>query len=310
MSLKLDFAKWNNVFAVSTDIVDKHILAASGLAIKVILLFIRNSDRDLTVCEIAKTLGVDKSDVTDAINYWRANGYLLDSDNPSKEQPEKPKTEYQKLNAQSITGAQLAQALNENDDLKNLMAGAEEQFGRLLTTTEQKIFVNIYEYLSLPVDVILMIIAHCISLGKSSARYIEKTAVGWSDMEIDTHEKASAYIERVTKENDNFNLVKKCFGIFDRNLTSKEKQFINTWFCDYGFEINIIKYAYEKTVDSIGKPAFAYINRILQNWYQCGAKTMQDIARLDDKFEAGKKSSASYNIDEFEKMGIDDIPNL
>ena len=310
MSLKLDFTKWNNVFAVSTDIVDKHILAASGLAIKVILLFIRNNDRELTVCEIAKTLGADKTDVTEAINYWRANGYLLDGDSAPQKQPEKEKTEYQKLNAQSITGAQLAKALNESDDLKHLMAGAEEQFGRLLTTTEQKIFVNIYEYLSLPVDVILMIIAHCISLGKSSARYIEKTAVSWSDMEIDTHEKASAYIEKITKENDNFQLVKKCFGIFDRNLTSKEKQFINIWFSDYGFEINIIKHAYEKTVDSIGKPAFAYINRILQNWYQCGAKTMKDIARLDNKFEAGKKSSASYNIDEFEKMGIDDIPNL
>ncbi len=310
MSLKLDFTKWNSVFAVSTDIVDKHILAASGLAIKVILIFIRNSDKELTVCQIAKMLGADKGDVTEAINYWRANGYLLDSDSAPERQPEKQKTEYQKLNAQSITGAQLAKTLNESDDLKNLMQGAEEQFGRLLTTTEQKIFVNIYEYLSLPVDVILMIIAHCISLGKSSARYIEKTAVNWSDMEIDTHDKASDYIERITKENDNYNLVKKCFGIFDRNLTSKEKNFINTWFCDYGFEINIIKHAYEKTVDSIGKPAFAYINRILQNWYQCGAKTMKDISKLDEKFEFGKKISASYNIDEFEKMGIDDIPNL
>ena len=49
------------------------------------------------------------------------------------------------------------------------------------------------------------------------------------------------------------NQVRSAFGIGERSLIPKEEKFINTWFNDYGFDIAMIRLAYERTVEKIGK---------------------------------------------------------
>ena len=44
------------------------------------------------------------------------------------------------------------------------------------------------------------------------------------------------------------------------------------WYQDYGFNIEIIRMAYERAVDQIGQASFPYIGKILQNWHKMGFK--------------------------------------
>jgi DNA replication protein DnaD len=50
------------------------------------------------------------------------------------------------------------------------------------------------DYAKIPADVIAMIIEYCISIDKTSFRFIEKTAYDWFDSGIDTHKKVEAHI--------------------------------------------------------------------------------------------------------------------
>ena len=64
--------------------------------------------------------------------------------------------------------------------------------------------------------------------------------------------------------------MKAAFGIYDRNLIDKEREYISAWFQDYGFSIPMIKLAYERTVERTGKLSFPYVNSILRSWYEKG----------------------------------------
>ena len=77
--------------------------------------------------------------------------------------------------------------------------------GRALSSEELKSLLTMREYLCLPVEVLNVLIHYCVDRGRSrgagrmpSMRMIEKEAYHWADLQIDTLEKAAAYIQRET----------------------------------------------------------------------------------------------------------------
>ena len=62
----------------------------------------------------------------------------------------------------------------------------------------------------------------------------------------------------------------EAFGIKNRGLTTANRKYIMQWYQDYGFNIEIIRMAYERAVDQIGQASFPYIGKILQNWHKMG----------------------------------------
>ena len=85
---------------------------------------------------------------------------------------------------------------------------------------------------------------------------------------IYTYEQAEEYLTRRQRQDSAQGQVKTAFGIHDRQLTRRECKYIDTWFLDYRFDISMVKLAYERTVDQIGKVSFAYINKILTSWHE------------------------------------------
>ena len=150
-----------------------------------------------------------------------------------------------------------------------------DRFGRPLTHTEQSIFIWIHDYLGLSTDVILMLTAYCISIEKGNIRYIETIAADWADREINNLETAQDEIKRL-EEYSGFNRkIMKIFGM-NRKPTSRQQEYINTW-KEKNYNIELIEYAYEKTIESIDKLNFPYINKILENWYENGLLTKSQI---------------------------------
>ena len=75
-----------------------------------------------------------------------------------------------------------------------------------------------------------------------------------------------------------------------------------------GFDIDIIKLAYNVTVDAKGSPSIAYVNSVLANWNRDGLRTADAIEKAQEEFKAaknktGKKSgdseSGSFDTDDF-----------
>ena len=82
----------------------------------------------------------------------------------------------------------------------------------------------------------------------------------------------------------------------ERALTTKEKKFLTTWVCDFGYGIDVIKKAYEVTVDATGKPSASYANAVLERWNKEG---LRDVAAIETAKSENLPVNGTFDINEF-----------
>ena len=80
MSYIINLGCWQSVFAVPSEIVDKHLRLANAAHIKVILFILRHSGEALDALVISDAVGLSESDVSDALAYWEACGLIALND--------------------------------------------------------------------------------------------------------------------------------------------------------------------------------------------------------------------------------------
>lgn len=166
--------------------------------------------------------------------------------------------------------------------------------GRGLSNEELKILLSMREYLGLPVEVLNVLIHYCVDRGRSrgagrmpSMRIMEKEAYHWADLNIDTLEKAAAYIQNETAKNTRQGELCRLLGITGRRITPAEERYMQAW-ADMGFSNDAISLAYEKTCENTGGLTWKYMNSILERWNGQGLYTADQIRALDRKPAAKK----------------------
>lgn len=304
--------EYKRIFAVPSSVAEKHVKTAGALSLKVLLLVL--SQPQTTVKKMAETLNVSELDIKDAANYWVANEIFTTDKVEEKGSQPQPSTDEQQIKRVSqapvrLTGKELESRVKNSQDVKYLIAETEKHFGKNLIPSEASVLVSLYDWAGLPVDIILMIVGYCASINKNNIRFLEKLALDWIDKGIDSHEAVAANIKELTLKNTNESAVKSAFGIFNRSLTTKEKNFINSWFCEMHFDIEMVKLAYEKTIDSTGNMSFPYINKILGSWNEKGIRTpaqAEEEQKLDNK-SGNRTSQPSYDLDGMDKIINDKI---
>ncbi len=247
-----------------------------------------------SVKDVAKALGILESDVVKAWQYWEQKGVVALSYNSESdmtdfsvtfsdlssfasgkaettEEDENPKPVY-KLS--DVTASR-----KSNKALSEMYTLAESILGKPLTQNDILILYSLYDWLALPVEVILMIIEHAVSLGKKSMRYIETIALSWSELGITTSDAATEYLSSFEKAGKMKRRFKKLLGISGRDLTETEAGLLATWSETLGFSDEMIRLAYEKTVMQTGKASFNYMNAILKDWAEKGIKAPSDTEK-------------------------------
>lgn len=297
MPYKINYEAFSNNFALPKEIIDDNFDSLNPIYLKAIILIYNNSYKYLSANLISNLLKVEENIVREAINYWIGKGLLIGSEKPSikKEAVVLPKT--------------AANPIPQSRELSFLLECVEGKFKRPLSTVEYKSIVHILEFIRLPADVILMAVEYCISINKANFSYIEKVCINWAEKGIINHDIAEQYLSLLKQTQQNETKIKQLFGIQNRNLTEYESKLIMTWINEYKFSIEVIKIAFEKTVAATNKVAFAYMNKILSNWYQSGFKTIEDIQNSDIKRNSVQEKSSSYNIDDLDKFW-DIVPKL
>lgn len=312
MEYFLNAGNFGSVFAVPKSIVDNYIKLANEASIKVLLYMLRNNEQELSSKNISDALNISENQVEEAFIFWenaniftkRSNDAITNSENQTIVKKEN-KTELNKPAKRNynINPSEIAERIEKSEEIKCLFFMAEESFGKPLNHTEQSIFIWIHDYLGLSTDVILMLTAYCISIEKGNIRYIETIAADWADREINNLEAAQNEIKRL-EEYSGFNRkIMKIFGM-NRKPTSKQQEYIDTW-KEKGYNIELIEYAYEKTIESIDKLNFPYINKILENWYESGLLTKSQIDNANFKRNSNsetEKKSYSFDINEIKSL--------
>lgn len=335
---KVNPDSYASVFALPTQIADKHLRMAGKAQLKVLLWLYRNPAVHADNAVISKDTGIPIDEIDDAMLYWIDAGLVLSES--AQAQPIQPASSEQTVSASEMVRVQItkaesvpaeiiqnaaeqkkektqpvvvkpsikdiAQRLSESEDIRSMFAEAQDAFGRTLGYDAQASLVILHDSYSLPAEVIIMLCNHAKTIGKQgSLAYIMKLGQSWFENNIDTFEKAAEKIEAMEKADKKWAEFAAATGLSNPKPTAKQAEYFEIWTCTYAFDTDIIVSAYERTVETKGKIHLGYMNGILRSWHEAGYKTIEDIDRADREFagEAEKKRAADKPSQKKEKSG-------
>lgn len=207
-------------------------------------------------------------------------------------------------------------SFKNNEDIEQLLMVTEQYVGRQLTRSDMETILFLYDRLDFSADLIDYLVQHCVERGKKDFRYMEKVALSWHEQgitsPIDAQNASRKYDKTVYT-------IMKSLGK-NANPAPKELEYINKWTREYGFFLDVIQEACDKTVMSTDTHRFAYADGILTKWYQAGVHHKANIPVADAAYKRtlpnsekpknnnivtnnrfNKFAQNSYDFDELEK---------
>lgn len=339
--------------SVSNVFIDEYMSDANGEFVKIYLYLLRqlnSSDSGFSISEIADKFEHTEKDIKRALCYWERmqllhldydtnenlvgirlmdalsknsskNGAVVSASNDVTAQP--AFSEAAPAQTSSLTqpekktySADDIKQFTEQEAVMELVFIAEQYLGRTLTATDLNAIFYFYDELKLSIELIEYLIEYCVSNQHTSIRYIEKVALAWAENGYQTVEQAK---QANGQYNQTYSTVMKAMGISGRNLVTSETAYIDKWKNDFGFSLELIQKACEKTIQAIHEPSFEYADRILSNWKLSNITSLDDVAKADSDHQKRKKTTTatprtisknkfnnfdqrSYDYDKLEKM--------
>ena len=316
-----------NSTIVENDFIDHYMAKANGEYVKVYLLLLRHlsAGSPLSISALADCLECTEKDILRAFKHWSKVGLLkIDYDeagnicglaigqassnqesevfvsSPVVEQPKNSETATEqsgnKKVSSPIKAAKKQPSSSQEDELRQLYFVVEQYMGKPLTVTEIKKLNYFFDTLGFSVDLIEYLVEYCVENGHRNFRYIESVALSWSVSGITTVDEAML---NTSLHNKNCYPILNAFGIKGRGPAPAELEFIKRWTEEFGFTLDVILEACNRTITNTHKPDFKYTDSILNNWFTNGVKHLTDVSRLDQEFKQGKESkkrSASASV--------------
>jgi len=271
-----------DVTVVPNVFIDHYLTKADATFVKVYIYAKRcmSVGGDITNENIADALGILESDVVKAWNYWAKQGVvqLAKQGNNLTVTFAAPQTpDLSDKRSKRISSGGVSGEVGDNPELKKLYDFASQKIG-ILSSSEVSTLYSFYDWLKLPTEVIVMLFEYCDSIGKLNMRAIEKNAVLWAEHGITSVDAVEEFIYEQERAKEAENKFKETLGI-ERKITDNEKKYYNIWVLEYALDFDVIKLAYEQTVQYVGRLDFKYMNTILTNWYNNGIDTKEKAAR-------------------------------
>lgn len=340
MSYSIDFGGWGSIFAVPASVVDKGLKLASEAQLKVILYMLRHSGESLSAESIGKELSLHSEDVKDAVCYWEDFGIVAINNNAVTIPVKKTESVSEEVAASDATDVQtsdnlnlitdkprpvsratkpepayVAKRLRADKNIVLLMDEAQRILSKVLSNSDTATLLMLHDTDGLPIEVILMLMEHCVQIGKGNMRYIERTGIQWGSEGITTITLAEEKIKRYSESTGAWGIVSVVFGVHLSGTPSKKQlEFADRWVNEWKFSEDMLRLAYERCLDTKGEMNLSYINGILKRWHEQGFVKTDDVLKADmassksiskNKTES-KKDGASYNIEEYENRSIFD----
>ena len=163
-------------------------------------------------------------------------------------------------------------------EIKSLLFITEQYLGKTLTHTDVDTITYFYDTLHMSADLIEYLIESCVENGHKSMHYIQKVALAWSEEHITTVEQARNSSKFYNK---NCYSILNAFGIKGRAAAAPELAYIKKWTEEYGFSLDLIIEACNRTMAKLHQPSFEYTDSILKKWIASNVHHLSDLKRLD-----------------------------
>lgn len=330
--IKINFS--SGMFMVPDSFVDRFIKDTNASYIKLYIYILRhvNNGKSLNVDIISEETGLLKSDVVSALKYWskcgvleygneEGEGYInvlnigspgqtptaepaVNSAEIRKEETPKKEIKVRKTSAASAyNGADVVKAVTSDYELKHMFSLIQQMLNKNLSTNDYKIIYSFKDYLKLSEEVILILFEYCISIGKTSMRYIETVAYSWADNGITTVDAAEKYIQDNTEKNTLLKKYKRKFKIVGRDFTDEEAKYIFEWVYKLKAPEELIMSALGKSVINTGKIAMTYMHAIIKDELSSGPDSTEKSPNV--RKSNFRNYPDSYEISDEEKKMID-----
>ena len=243
----------------------------------------------------AASIGCRREDLDRALDFWRGAGAV------TAEGGKKPRKQTRSLSSYkpNYTGEELAEIIRD-ESIGGLIDECAAILGRTFNPTDVNSIAALHHHLGMDGAYILLLCDYCVRKDKRSIAYVTKLAYDLCDEGIDTVEKLEAYITARDALAETEGKLRRMFGIDSRALTAKEKACFEEW-CSWGYTEDIIRPAYDITVEKTGKYTVSYLDKVLRNWHAAGYKTAEDVERAQKEYAdaKAKEGGSSFDVNEF-----------
>lgn len=264
---------------------DRMIDEANEAQLKIYLYMLKMRGREeITISSIADYFNYTEADVKRAIKFWNGKS--------SCKQPKAKQGD--NVVAFSVRPSYSKEKLVEftkSPDVSQLLFVAEQYMGRPFSPDDISSILYMYDEMGFSAELIEYLFEYCIGNNKKSLRSIEMVASEWKESGIKSVADAKKMTRRVPKE---MSEVLAAFGYDNSHQpVDAEIAYVRKWTENYGYGMDIISQACQRTVLTIGKPSFRYANSIIKSWHDAGVKTVAEILRLDDEHRQKKVADVS-----------------
>ena len=199
----------------------------------------------------------------------------------------------------SYTTVEITQLLEKRETVRALINESQQILGKIFNTSELNIMVGMLDYLGMSEESVLILLAHCKQNGRTNLRAIEKYAYTLVDKGI-TEPGALEEEFRVQDALRSFEgEVRTLFGMKDRALTTKESRHLRAW-AEFGYSIEIVRLAYDLTIQATHEPSVDYTNGILERWHAEGLGSVEQIhTYLESRRKQRTQLGNSFDTDDF-----------
>lgn len=341
MAYIINLGCWQSVFAVPSDVVDKHLRLANAAHIKVLLYLLRHGGEPIEESAISAAVGISEGDVADALSYWQICELLAQTEEAITPADYTPSAVQTAVSSSVITVEQPAKAeetvvseekaaaaprpkraervrynysecveyINSSDEIRQMLPVLEGILQKQLNHTEISVFVTLVHWYGLPPACVALLAEYCRSIGKGTIAYIESTGVGWAGDEINTVDLASQKIARLRSLRSAWNTVRIALDIPERKPTKTEENFCDKWINEYNFGTDLVKLAFDRCIDKTGKLSMKYMNGIIENWFKQGISTLEQAENEErpPQNNADNKSASGRYEPTYDKKEIENV---
>ena len=332
--LTMNKDEYNDSTVISNRFIDDYMKDANDAEIKVYLYLVRMMSANLptSVSDIADKFNHTEREVMRALKYWEKCNLLALEFNESKiltgirfrspanqtyvetehtpaqivpikivqdkensivvethETVEKPVTKIENVTP-SYSRDQLKEFKN-NPETAQLLFIAEAYLNRPLSQSDIQSLYFIHDELKFSCELTDALLQYCIEHGSTDFRYIRKVAIGWKEQDINSveelKERGSSMYEKYVYT------ILKSLGRNSQPV-KQEADYAIRWHKEFGFSLDIIAEACNRTVKATDSHRLEYCDKILSSWKKAGVTVLSDVSDCDASYKKGAGKTASF----------------
>ena len=293
--------------------------------LRVLCALLLLADRETGIAPVgnlSETLNLSQAEIDASIKFWRGAGIVASVSAKSGEKTEKKKVAEEKPSAppaekqtahrggalersgtlSGYTSAELAELMEKRRVSAGFVDEAQQIVGKMFRAYDTGILVGIVDQLGFEEEAVLAILAYSVRRGKKTLRYTEQVAMALYDEGLTDTRSVMDRINRIERSGEIIAKIRVLFGAADREMTANEKKLFTLWTEKYGYDIDVIRMAYDITVDTIQKPVPKYTNSILEKWHTEGLRHAEEVKEYIDRSRGEKDGGVtpkSYDVEDF-----------